>query len=339
MQLNDFYTILVFVSVIFFIVRFIIWGCGGLLRHVLDNGDPAMLDPHANGVHYPVSFWTEKGGRPYQEDRVACLQGKGEVDSSLYGVYDGHGGSKAAQFCKERLLKYVVESEDFDKDVNTALFKAFQRTEEEFIEMARKQRLMDGTTAVVALIHAGRIVVANAGDSRGILVQKGGKVRPMSFDHKPCREDEGKRIRALGGRVVFWGRWRVEGVLAVSRAIGDINLKPYVTAEPELEEHKMDDNDMYLVLASDGLWDVMKNEEVGKFVLKCQDFPCIARDLCHEAALMGSTDNITVLVIDLKLAHEVLPLSSGDTTVTSPSSGHISPLLSSSTSRAKRIDR
>ena len=58
-----------------------------------------------------------------------------------------------------------------------------------------------------------------AGDSRGIIVQRGGRARHMSVDHKPNRDDEEARIKKLGGKVVFWGRWRVMGVLAVSRSV------------------------------------------------------------------------------------------------------------------------
>lgn len=61
------------------------------------------------------------------------------------------------------------------------------------------------------------ICIYIAGDSRCIIVQRGGKMRPMSVDHKPNREDEERRIVQLGGKVIHWGRWRVQGVLAVSR--------------------------------------------------------------------------------------------------------------------------
>jgi protein phosphatase 1L len=77
--------------------------------------------------------------------------------------------------------------------------------------------LTDGTTAVVAVIQGRNITVANAGDSRGIIVKKSGKAYPMSVDHKPNRPDEDRRIKLLGGKVIHSGRWRVQGVLAVSR--------------------------------------------------------------------------------------------------------------------------
>jgi protein phosphatase 1L len=83
--------------------------------------------------------------------------------------------------------------------------------------MARERSWNDGTTSVVGIIDSGKIYVANAGDSRAIVVQRGGRVKPMSLDHRPERKDEESRIRKLGGTLKYWGRWRVEGVLAVSR--------------------------------------------------------------------------------------------------------------------------
>ena len=114
------------------------------------------------------------------------------------------------------------------------------------------------------------------------------------------REDEEQRIRALGGRVIHWGRWRVQGVLAVSRAIGDVALQPYVTCEPEIMERNIGPEDEFLVLASDGLWDVMRNEDVARLCLTSKNFLTVAKELCSEAMIMGSTDNVTALVIDLR---------------------------------------
>lgn len=124
---------------------------------------------------------------------------------------------KAAQFCKDVLLKYAVKDPEFVDDPSKALKNAFFKTDSEFSEGSKSTVLTDGTTAVVAAIHGQRIYVANAGDSRCIVVQRGGRAKPMSIDHKPNREDEEKRIVQLGGKVVHWGRWRVQGVLAVSR--------------------------------------------------------------------------------------------------------------------------
>ncbi len=68
--------------------------------------------------------------------------------------------------------------------------------------------------------------------------------------------------------MIFWGRWRVEGVLAVSRGIGDVKLKPFVSCEPEITEKDLEEQDLFIVVASDGLWDVMQNDEVARIVTR-----------------------------------------------------------------------
>lgn len=83
--------------------------------------------------------------------------------------------------------------------------------------LARSKSYTDGSTALVAVIHGKHVYVANVGDSRGIIIQRGGKAKAMSYDHKPNRADEEERIRSLGGEVIHYGRWRVQGILAISR--------------------------------------------------------------------------------------------------------------------------
>lgn len=174
--------------------------------------------------------------------------------------------------------------------------------------------------------------VSVAGDSRAIIVQSRGTVVPMSHDHRPDRKDEEARIRRLGGKLAYWGRWRVEGVLAVSRyqpnlpflplyifpfhlfyfalkisayrrAIGDVSLQPYITSHPEITTKSIDAQDEFLVIASDGLWDVMENEEVAKFLMQIAsktDFVSLAKALVTESMRRGTADNVTAVVVDIK---------------------------------------
>jgi len=89
----------------------------------------------------------------------------------------------------------------------------------------------------------------------------------LSVDHKPNSKDERQRIENAGGVVVWAGTWRVCGVLAVSRAFGDRPLKRYVIATPDIKEENLKDDDEFLILASDGLWDVMSNQVRLKCIL------------------------------------------------------------------------
>jgi len=324
---------------LFLLIQVLIYAVAQVAKNLAE--EVIEVDLYHNNVRYACSYWSEKGGRPYQEDRFDMCQGKGAEDSSVYGVFDGHGGSRAAQFCKQHMLSHVVEHPAFSDDPSSSLRHSFAQTDGEFSRMARDNNLTDGTTAIVAAIHDGRVIVANAGDSRGILVKKGGKVEPLSQDHKPSRQDEMVRIRELGGRVIYWGRWRVQGVLAVSRAIGDVNLKPYVTADPELVEVEIGSDDAYVVLASDGLWDVMTNEDVAKFVVRSREFKDVARALCYEAMLLGSADNITCLVVNLKSSISGHVSSNGSTRARSVSmgsrSGSSNSLASSSAATASSL--
>ncbi|KAH9620374.1 hypothetical protein KSS87_016988 [Heliosperma pusillum] len=177
-----------------------------------------------------------------------------------------------------------------------------------------------GTTAVVAIVCPTHIIVGNCGDSRAVLC-RGKAPMPLSVDHKPDRKDEWDRIEALDGKVIQWNGYRVFGVLAMSRSIGDRYLKPWIIPDPEVKIVQRTKEDDCLILASDGLWDVMTNEEAceaarrrillwhkkngsnaildrGKGVdLAAQ----AAADYLSKLALQkGSKDNISVVVVDLK---------------------------------------
>jgi len=142
--------------------------------------------------------------------------------------------------------------------------------------------------------------VANLGDSRAVLVQRNGSASPVSEDHKPNRPDERARVQAAGGRVIFAGCWRVQGDLAVSRAFGDAHLKKFgVSAQPELKSYTVGPQDAWLVLASDGLWDVVDEQMCGNSCARAHDPLDAARTLCDLASTRGSMDNITVLVVAL----------------------------------------
>ncbi|KAG6753446.1 hypothetical protein POTOM_043514 [Populus tomentosa] len=201
------------------------------------------------------------------------------------------------------------------------------------------QMALGGSTAVVAVLSPEHIIVANCGDSRAVL-SRGGRAIPLSVDHKggglltfgmhessgydPDRSDELARIEAAGGRVIFLNGARVEGILAMSRAIGDKYLKPVVIAEPEITFTKREPEDECLILASDGLWDVLSSDlacQVARECLREKNPPAKAGPQIEEegagalypspsmlaAALLTrlalgrrSADNISVIVVDLK---------------------------------------
>lgn len=270
----------------------------------------------------------------------------------FFGVFDGHGCSHVATMCQDRMHE-VVADEHNNKSASGeepawkgVMERSFARLDEQAARWAtsrsrdepacRCEQQMPsrcdhvGSTAVVALVSPTQVIVANAGDSRAVLSRAGVPV-PLSVDHKPDRPDELARIEAAGGRVIYWDGARVLGVLAMSRAIGDGYLKPFVSSEPEVTVTERTDDDECLILASDGLWDVVTNEMACEVVRACFRSngppapaarpngvapPAAVKGVsksdsdkaCSDAAMLlaklalarRSADNVSVLVVDLR---------------------------------------
>jgi len=152
---------------------------------------------------------------------------------------------------------------------------------------------------VVALVQEETLTVAHVGDSRGVLCRAGTAVE-LTKDHKPELEQEKRRIEALGGFVSYIGCWRAMGILAMSRAIGDLFLKPYVSAEPEVSSVPLQRTDEFIVLCSDGVFDVFDNDQVVRIVRSAHNPQEAATLLTNSAFVAGSLDNLTAVVVALR---------------------------------------
>jgi protein phosphatase PTC1 len=138
---------------------------------------------------------------------------------------------------------------------------------------------------------------ANAGDARGVLCRGGQAIR-LTYDHKGTDKQEAKRITDAGGFVMSG---RVNGVLAVTRSLGDTSMKEFVVGAPYTTETELCDADEFLVLACDGLWDVAGDQEVVDLIRDTSDAQEAAETLLNHALYNHSTDNVTVLVIRFKV--------------------------------------
>ncbi|XP_021909283.1 probable protein phosphatase 2C 51 [Carica papaya] len=266
------------------------------------------------------------GMRREMEDTVKVELGFVATESGKYdffGVYDGHGGARVAEACRERLHRVLGEEiaawggngrkrVDWEK----VMEQGFERMDEEVRETGRFDASVKtmGSTAVVAVVGKEEVVVANCGDSRAVIA-RGGSPLALSTDHKPDRVDELERIEGAGGRVINWNGHRVLGVLATSRSIGDQYLKPFIISKPEVIVLERTEADEFLILASDGLWDVVSNEEACRIVRKClngngqvhgykvvqeKSVAAMAALVLAELAMArGSRDNISVVVVEL----------------------------------------
>ncbi|CAN6284621.1 unnamed protein product [Urochloa humidicola] len=247
-----------------------------------------------------------KGRRRVEmEDRhVAKVALGGDPQVALFGVFDGHGGKNAAEFAAENMPKFMAE--ELKKvnggEIEGAVKRGYLKTDEEFL----KRDESGGACCVTAVLQNGGLVVSNAGDCRAVL-SRAGKAEALTSDHRASREDEKERIENLGGFVVnYRGTWRVQGSLAVSRGIGDAHLKQWIVADPDTTTLLVDQQCEFLILASDGLWDKIDNQEAVDLARPL----CVNNDkasrmaacrmLTETSISRGSTDDISVVIIQLQ---------------------------------------
>nr|XP_043617661.1 probable protein phosphatase 2C 76 [Erigeron canadensis] len=216
----------------------------------------------------------------------------------LFGIFDGHGGSRAAEYLKQNLFNKLMDHPEFMTDTKKAISETYRQTDSDFLESEKDNSGDDGSTASTAVLVGNHLYVANVGDSRTV-ISKAGKAIALSEDHKPNRTDERKRIESAGGVVMWAGTWRVGGVLAMSRAFGNRMLKQFVVAEPDIQEQELSEEFELLVLASDGLWDVVSNDDVISIAQAELEPEAAANKLIETAFGCGSADNITCIVVKL----------------------------------------
>ncbi|KAH3676225.1 hypothetical protein WICPIJ_009185 [Wickerhamomyces pijperi] len=197
-----------------------------------------------------------------------------KAPTAFFAVYDGHGGENVAKFTGDNLFRIVKNQKEYSTgDFNLALKNAFLAADREILEHETLKNDQSGCTATTVLVNDKKIVCANAGDSRTVL-SVNGYAKALSFDHKPNNEGEHARICAAGG---FVDMGRVNGNLALSRAIGDFDFKKsaklpaeeqIVTAFPDVIEHEITSDDEFIVLACDGIWDCLTSQQVVEVVRK-----------------------------------------------------------------------
>lgn len=246
---------------------------------------------------------TEKVGcRSHMEDMHAVYQ---DAERTFFAaeIYDGHGGKEAAEITARMLTPYFMHAwaKELEKPLkdrrneSELLREAYLSVDAHLVETDVKS----GTTAANLYIIGDRLLVANAGDTR-VIIGTGNGFSLLTKDHKPDLPEERARIESLGGRVISYGVPRVEGVLAMSRALGDTGLKPYVTSEPRIVEGFPGEENDYAVLACDGVWDALTPDEVIEIVRTVVDPRAASEEISKMALNHGSTDNITVIVLDLR---------------------------------------
>lgn len=290
-----------------------------------------MEDAHTIIQDLCIEPLSRVGLHPQSYFAVYDGHGGNEASSFLSDVL--HHNIIEAFFMSKGELKPLLKtsSDDLQSMITKRLTTAFERTDEELLNDS--ERSQAGSTATTAFVAGKWLFVANVGDSRTVLSRNGIAER-LSNDHKPSRADEAQRIRDTGGFVIHG---RIMGELAVSRAFGDAPFKAFDLAEPSLEdvnskprseydsqELPVNPNDIlkgplviptpeitvteltdeceFIMLASDGLYDVLKDQEAVDFMrrklVELKDVQRAVEAIIEHAIFhQRSTDNVTCVVV------------------------------------------
>ncbi|URD95472.1 phosphatase 2C [Musa troglodytarum] len=278
-------------------------------------GALALISPQLGQTGFWPEFrsgcCSEIGPKPHMEDEHICIDNLVEYlrastnfpsPGAFYGVFDGHGGIDAACFVRNNILKYIIEDVYFPASVEKAIKNAFIKVDHALADSRSLDR-SSGTTALTALILERSLLIANAGDCRAVLGKRGRAIE-LSKDHKPNCNAERHRIERLGGSV-YDGY--LNGQLSVARALGDWHMKGSkgsacpLSAEPELQETILTEEDEFLIMGCDGIWDVMSSQcavtMTRKELMLHNDPEKCSRELVREALKRNTCDNLTVVVI------------------------------------------
>ncbi|KAK1373063.1 Protein-serine/threonine phosphatase [Heracleum sosnowskyi] len=238
------------------------------------------------------------------EDKGKLAQGKNKAKKVNFTLESSQGGLPI----NDDIPVYKILKE--------ALLGAIHDIDIKFSLEAINNNYVSGSTATVVLLLDGKILVANVGDSKALLCSyddhPGTKLsaKELTRDHHPSRDDEKARIKAAGGFVRVWGVPRVNGILAVSRSIGDISLKRYgIIAIPEVTDwESLKSKDRYLVVASDGIFESMTSQNVCELLEETEAsenislsslWSLLAGRVVNYALRKGSMDNLSAIVVPL----------------------------------------
>ncbi|KAH9105579.1 hypothetical protein AeMF1_018658, partial [Aphanomyces euteiches] len=258
-----------------------------------------------------------KGARPFMEDRsIALARVPAPFDDSVayFAVYDGHNGSETSNALQANLHHCILSH--WGQGPTTAIMLGCAQMDEELLQKdteriaaQKNERLpapmtFSGAAAVVAIVtteedNSVTLHIANVGDCRGVLCRAGDAI-DLTVDHKANNPAEKDRIEAAGG---FVHNGRLDGILAISRAFGDYAHKSggHLIAVPEITSDVVDPEDEFLLLASDGLFDVLSSQQAINFIRRKlrdhSDVQLAAQELVLKAQEYVSHDNISAIVV------------------------------------------
>ena len=221
-----------------------------------------------------------------------------EKKYSLFGIFDGHGGNDVVKYIKDRLPEIIktniLNNNSYDNSMETKISLAFNKIDEELKFYDSEHT---GSTATILLLDENQIYCANVGDSSAFIVYDN-YLKKINIDHKCSDPKEEERIIRSGGKIT---KNRVMGQLVLSRCLGDLYCKKYgVSNIPDISINKLERNIKYIVVASDGVWDVVGENDLMNLSKNRKNADGFCKDLVKLAIDKDSKDNVSCIVISFE---------------------------------------
>ena len=210
---------------------------------------------------------------------------------SLFGIFDGHGGNDVVKFVKDRLPQLIKNNLNDLCPVELAFKKSFEKVDQE-LKFFDSEYI--GTTATIILFKDNKIYCANVGDSKAYILYDN-TYKQISSDHKCSVEEEAERIKKCGGKI---SKNRVMGQLILTRTLGDLYVKQFgVINTPDISVIDISTNLKYVILASDGVWDVIDLDTLINMSKAGKPVGEFCSDIVKLSISKGTKDNVSCIVI------------------------------------------
>ena len=264
---------------------------------ISDNNAKEYYKESKGGLVKSYAYCEEENSthRKYMEDQGIAIENfNNDPNKILFGLFDGHGGGQVSKFLQENFAIYMKQMYPCN-DYFEGFIDLFKKLDEKILALNCPDA---GSTATIVYIERQNnkkyLYCVNVGDSRCIIINKKGIMR-LSKDDRVEEPTEKERILKEGG-IIYNGR--IYGILMLSRSFGDWGIKNHgVSCRPHIAKIEINEDDLFLVIASDGVWDFMKDEDFKVLMNSDMNSLDICKDVIIESLRQGSSDNISCFVI------------------------------------------
>uniref|UniRef100_A0A915Q0U2 PPM-type phosphatase domain-containing protein n=1 Tax=Setaria digitata TaxID=48799 RepID=A0A915Q0U2_9BILA len=294
------------------------------LNNLVNNSVPIpKSQPTSDQLLY--SYCAQKNRRSKMEDRAVLLPSLSVIEpaegncrdrDSFFAVFDGHNGVDCANYASSHFARCLIKSTQYaGGQIEDIMKSAFTELDKRLTARCKNEHIKGGTTAVCAFLRARRyLCVGWCGDSAIAILRKDA-VRTLSSAHSPDVPEEVRRIEEAGGMVVpIQGELRVNGILNLTRSLGDIDGRPMISSEPDVLSFELDNSDYLLLLSCDGVWDSLTEQAVYSHVVHFirnnspTNYAKLAEFVVDRAREAGATDNLTLICVFLRPVEDLWKL-------------------------------